>query len=110
MDASRAVIAAAVRALARVDSAITVAQMRVLVLLWTGEPLTLSAVAVRLGVNASNASRTCDRLVTTGFVHRAEQASDRRQIALTLTAKGRAFVTELLHRREEELTAIVDRM
>ena len=66
MLASRAVLAAAVRALESVDRSVTVPQMRVLVLLWTGEPLNLSAVTEGLGVNASNASRTCDRLVNGG--------------------------------------------
>ena len=53
------------------DTTVSVPQMRVLVLLWTGEPLNLSAVAEGLGVNASNASRTCDRLVAAGLVERA---------------------------------------
>ena len=68
MLASRAVAAAMVRSLESVDASVSVPQMRVLVLLWTGEPLNLSAVAEGLGVNASNASRTCDRLVAAGLV------------------------------------------
>jgi DNA-binding MarR family transcriptional regulator len=110
MLASRAVIAAAVRALKSVDPSVSVPQMRVLVLLWTGEPLNVSAVAEGLGVNASNASRSCDRLVGAGFVHRAERATDRRHVSLTLTEHGRAFVEELMKRREQELAAIVGRM
>lgn len=110
MLASRAVIAAAVRALESVDPTVTVPQMRVLVLLWTGEPLNLSAVAEGLGVNASNASRTCDRLVTAGLVDRGEGTVDRRHVALTLTAEGHAFVERLMARREQEFAAIVARM
>lgn len=110
MLASRAVIAAAVRALESVDPGVSVPQMRVLVLLWTGEPLNLSAVAEGLGVNASNASRTCDRLVASGLVHRGEGAVDRRHVVLTLTARGRSFVERLMERREQELADIVGRM
>jgi len=110
MLASRAVIAAAVRALESVDAEISVPQMRVLVLLWTGEPLNLSAVAEGLAVNASNASRTCDRLVAAGFVDRGASATDRRQVALTLTTQGRVLVEKLMLRREQELSAIVARM
>lgn len=110
MSASRAVIAAAVRALESVDPTVSVPQMRVLVLLWTGEPLNLSAVADGLGVNASNASRTCDRLVAAGLVHRGERLVDRRHVALTLTEEGRLFVERLMARREHELAAIVSRM
>ena len=59
MLASRAVAAAMVRSLESVDASVSVTHMRVLVLLSTGEPLNLTAVAEGLGVNASNASRTC---------------------------------------------------
>src|SRR4249919_3401984 len=110
MFASRAVLAAAVRALESVDRSVSVPQMRVLVLLWTGEPLNLSAVADGLGVNASNASRTCDRLVAAGLVDRGELAVDRRHVTLTLTERGRAFVEALMERRERELALIVARM
>lgn len=110
MFASRAVIAAAVKALGSIDSTVSVPQMRVLVLLWTGEPLTLSAVAEGLAVNPSNASRTCDRLVAAGLVDRGEGKPDRRQVALTLTGQGRTLVERLMARREQELGAIVARM
>jgi len=110
MLASRAVTAAVVRSLESMDATMSVPQMRVLVLLWSGEPLNLSAVAEGLGVNASNASRTCDQLVASGFVHRGEGAHDRRQVALTLTARGRGFVERLMGRRERELAAIVTLM
>jgi DNA-binding MarR family transcriptional regulator len=110
MLASRAVAAAMVRSLESVDASVSVTQMRVLVLLWTGEPLNLSAVAEGLGVNASNASRTCDRLVAAGLVDRGEDPVDRRQVSLTLTSRGRAFVERLMTRREHELATIVARM
>jgi DNA-binding MarR family transcriptional regulator len=110
MFASRAVLAAAVRALESVDATVSVPQMRVLVLLWTGAPLNLSAVAEGLGVNASNASRTCDRLVAAGLVDRGERAVDRRHVALTLTTRGRTLVERLMTRREQELATIVARM
>lgn len=110
MLASRAVAAVMVRSLESIDASVSVTQMRVLVLLWTGEPLNLSAVAEGLGVNASNASRTCDRLVSAGLVDRGELTADRRQRVLTLTRKGRTFVERLMNRREQELAEIVGRM
>jgi len=110
MLASRAVAAAMVRSLESVDTSISVTQMRALVLLWTGEPLNLSAVAAGLGVNASNASRTCDRLVSSGLVARGELTADRRHRVLTLTRRGRTFVEKLMARREQELVEIVARM
>lgn len=110
MMASRAFVAAAVRALASIDSSVSVTQMRVLVLLWTGEPLNLTAVAEGLGVNPSNASRTCDRLVAAELVDRADDPADRRHVVLTLTERGRGFVELLMERREQELAAITARM
>ncbi len=110
MFASRAVTAAVVRALESVDATVSVPQMRVLVLLWTGEPLNLSAVAEGLGVNASNASRTCDRLVSDGLISRGQGTIDRRHVTLTLTQKGRDFVERLMARREKELVMIANRM
>jgi DNA-binding MarR family transcriptional regulator len=110
MLASRAVAAAMVRSLESVDASVSVTQMRALVLLWTGEPLNLSAVAEGLGVNASNASRTCDRLVSAGLVDRGELTADRRHRVLTLTRTGRTFVERLMARREQELAEIVARM
>jgi DNA-binding MarR family transcriptional regulator len=110
MLASRAVAAAMVRSLESVDASISVTQMRALVLLWTGERLNLSAVAAGLGVNASNASRTCDRLVSAGLVSRSELTADRRHRVLTLTRAGRTFVERLMARRERELAEIVARM
>ena len=110
MFASRAITAAVVRALESVDASVSVPQMRVLVLLWTGQPLNLSAVADGLGVNASNASRTCDRLVGAGLIARSEGALDRRQVSLSLTRRGTTFVEKLMNRRERELADIVARM
>jgi DNA-binding MarR family transcriptional regulator len=110
MLASRAVAAAMVRSLESVDASVSVTQMRVLVLLWAGQPLNLSAVAEGLGVNASNASRTCDRLVSAGLVDRGELTGDRRHRVLTLTRRGRTFVEKLMARREQELVEIVARM
>jgi DNA-binding MarR family transcriptional regulator len=110
MLASRAVAAVMVRSLESIDASVSVTQMRILVLLWTGEPLNLSAVAEGLGVNASNASRTCDRLVSAGLIDRGELTADRRQRVLTLTRKGRTFVERLMNRREQELAEIVGRM
>jgi len=110
MLASRAVAAAMVRSLESVDATVSVTQMRVIDKLWTGEPLNISAVAEGLGVNASNASRTCDRLVSAGLVDRGELTADRRQRVFTLTRKGRTFVERMMARREQELADIVARM
>lgn len=110
MLASRAVAAVIVRSLAGVDPGVSPTQMRVLVLLWSGAQLNLTTIAGHLGVDSSNASRTCERLVSTGLVARTELEGDRRQRLFTLTADGRRLVDALLTRREQELAGIVARM
>lgn len=110
MRASRVITAAIVRSLGSVDTTITVPQLRTLVLVGSQGPLTVTAVAEALGVNASNASRTCERLVAAGLLDRRAAEDDRRRVALTLTPAGEKVVEEVMHRRREELAAVVHRM
>lgn len=110
MRASRVVTAAIVRSLGSVDDKISVTQLRTLVLVGGQGPLTVTAVADALDVNASNASRTCDRLVTAGLLDRRAAEDDRRRVALTLTRAGEAVVDEVMDRRRAELARVVDRM
>lgn len=108
--ASQVIAGAVVRSLATVDSSVTVPQLRVLVMLSVHGSMNLSAVAERLGVNASNASRTCERLVGAGLVDRREDSQDRRQIALRLAPSGRRLVRKVMRRREELLATVVQEM
>jgi DNA-binding MarR family transcriptional regulator len=110
LDGSKVVAAAIALSLAATDSKVTLPQLRVLVMVDSRGPLNMTAVAEGLGVNASNASRTCDRLVSTGLVARGELTADRRHCVLTLTRRGRTFVERLMARREQELAEIVARM
>jgi DNA-binding MarR family transcriptional regulator len=108
--ASQVIAAAVVRSLATVDSTVTVPQLRVLVMLSVHGKMNLSSVAERLGVNASNASRTCERLVAASLVERREDRQDRRQIVLSLAPSGRRLVRAVMRRREELLTTVVREM
>lgn len=107
LTASRVITAAVVASLAAVDTSVTVPQLRVLVMLDEHESANLGAVASGLGVNPSNASRTCERLVRAGLVHRAENETDRRQLRLTLSPAGRRVLDEVMERRRSMLAAVV---
>jgi len=75
-------------------------QLRVLVLASMQGALNLGAVAEALGVHASNATRTVDRLVVAGLLDRRDSPADRRQLELRLTSKGRDLVESVMsHRR-----------
>jgi DNA-binding MarR family transcriptional regulator len=108
--ASQVVTAAIVRSLAEVDSSLSVPQLRVLVMVANHGPLSMGAVAEALGVNASNASRTCDRLVDAGLLDRSPAEDDRRRVALTLTDRGAALVEQVMERRRADLARVVARM
>ena len=100
MRASRALVGIAAASIAEVDDAVTLPQLRVLVMVSTRGPLNLAAVAAGLEVSASNASRICDRLMRAGLLDRREDPTDRRNVTLTITDRGQAiFDTVTQHRR-----------
>ena len=96
MRASKVMAAAVAYSLEVADPKVTLSQLRVLVMVHDGGPLNMSAVAQRLGVNPSNASRTCDRLVRGGLLDRRDAEDDRRNVSLTLTPSGRRLVAAML--------------
>ena len=110
MTASRTIIAAVVRSLADASEAVSVPQLRVLVMLAGGTRMNLSAVAEALGVNASNASRTCGRLVNLGLVDRQTDPHDRRHVSLALSRSGQRLVADLMRHRERLLAEVVSAM
>lgn len=110
LDATRTINAVIVRSLATADEELTVPQLRVLVILTALTRASLSEVADDLGVNPSNASRTCDQLVRRGLVDRAEDPEDRRRLVLTLSPAGRRLLQEVMDRRRELLAVVVAAM
>lgn len=107
---SRTMTAIVAKTLRDVAEDVSVPQLRVLVLLSSRGAMNLSAVAVQLDVNPSNASRTCDQLVAQGRVTRTVDPQDRRATMLDLTSDGAQFVAELLAARRRLLDAVVGRM
>ncbi len=74
---------------------VTLAQCHVLIELGECETLTLAALARRLCLDASTLSRTVDLLVKAKLVNRVTNPTNRRSVALSLTAKGRTKVNRL---------------
>ena len=110
IEASQVMTGIIVHSLSEVDSTVTVPQLRVLVMLSQDERVNVNAVAAELGVNASNASRTCDRLVEMGFVRRTDDPEDRRRVRLSLTRSGERLLAAVMDRRRREFAAIVGDM
>ena len=107
LAASRALVGIAAASIAAVDDDVTVPQLRVLVMVDTKGPLNLAAVAAGLGVNPSNASRICDRLIRAGLLDRQDSPDDRRNITLSLTNAGRRLVNKMMKHRRTAITRVL---
>jgi DNA-binding MarR family transcriptional regulator len=88
MTVSRALVGIAVRSVNAAPIEVTLVQHRLLVLLATGGDQTVGALADQLAVNASNASRLCDRLQRLGLVTRDRSSRDGRAVDVSLTTSG----------------------
>jgi DNA-binding MarR family transcriptional regulator len=74
------------------DSSVTMAQMRVLMLLAGVGETRMSELAGALRVSLSTASGLVDRLVESHLVARHTDSVDRRQVLVSLSADGAAFL------------------
>jgi DNA-binding MarR family transcriptional regulator len=68
-----------------VDMSLTLAQMKVIYVAAASGPLTMGALAERLGTSLSSTSGAVDRLVRKGLLARREDESDRRQVLVVPT-------------------------
>jgi DNA-binding MarR family transcriptional regulator len=110
MRASTVITAIVVRSLTSATPHVTVVQARVLVIVWGLGSANVNAVAEGLGVNASNASRTCDRLVKAGLLTREQADDDRRHVVLRLSPAGQALIDSVMQRRCTELEKVASRL
>jgi DNA-binding MarR family transcriptional regulator len=108
--ASRVFVALSVQSLAEVDEIVTLVQLRALVVLTSRGPANLSTLAEALGVHASNASRTCEALVSMGLIDRRDDPNDRRNVVLAPRDRGREVVRAVLDRRSALLADLLGRL
>lgn len=107
LTASRVLVGISARSLAEVEDSVTLTQFRTLVVLDGHGPSRLNRLAERLDVTASTALRMVDRLIAAGLVDRRENAQDRREVVIDLTAAGRSLVRKVTRRRRAEIERIV---
>jgi|tagenome__1003787_1003787.scaffolds.fasta_scaffold20244886_1 DNA-binding MarR family transcriptional regulator len=110
LRASKVISAAIALSLEGADVHLSLPQLRALAVIDARGPANLSAVAEGLGVNASNASRACDRLVRNGLLDRREDPHDRRSVVLTLTRDGRRLLDGIMKKRHTVLMQVMGRM
>jgi len=110
LDACRVLVAITARSMAATSDVTDLLHLRALVILSSGPPLSLGALAQAVGIHLTRASRLCDRLVARGFIDRADDPQNRRQLLLRLTPAGREVVDEVMHERAEQIRPILARM
>jgi DNA-binding MarR family transcriptional regulator len=101
--ATRVLVALSAQSVAKIEDRVTLPQLRVLVIIASRGPQNLSFVAQALGVHPSNSTRTCDKLVEAGLIHRSEDPTDRRNLVLQITESGR----QLIHTMNEHRRAVI---
>ena len=107
LTAARALVALAVRSVNASPVEVTLVQHRVLVLLASQGEQSVSALAGQLGVNASNASRVCDRLQRLGLVTRRRSTTDARSVKVALTSEGTQVLRAVIEHRRGEVREIL---
>jgi DNA-binding MarR family transcriptional regulator len=110
LSAARLLVALSARSIAHVDQAITIPQMRTLVILSTRGPSKIAVLAGLLGVQPSTATRMVDRLVAAGLIDRKPNPESRRELIVEPTERGREIVVAVTARRRAEIAAVVARM
>jgi DNA-binding MarR family transcriptional regulator len=86
---------------------LTVMQFRALVYLDLNPGASLSAVAEHLGLTLPTVSAMIDGMVENGMVHRAECATDRRRVELSLTPRGENLLAKAINGTEKRLEEII---
>jgi DNA-binding MarR family transcriptional regulator len=108
LTSARALVALAVRSINAAPVEVTVMQHRVLVLLAAHREQSVSDLAEQLGVNASNASRVCDRLQRLGLVARHRSAADARSVTVALTPEGMDLLNAVNRFRRKEIRRVLE--
>lgn len=107
---SRALVGIAVRSINAAPVEVTLTQHRLLVLLATGGDQTVKALAEQLEVNASNASRLCDRLQRLGMLDRDRSSNDGREVVVSLSVNGRSLLETVRTHRRHDVQRVLSQM
>ena len=110
LEVAGTLVGISIRGIAQGPIDLTVAQHRVLVLIEGAGVVSVTEVALQLGVNQSNASRHCGRLADLGLVVRDRARHDARAVELRLTAAGRRQVRAVNSARLREIRSVLSGM
>jgi DNA-binding MarR family transcriptional regulator len=109
-EAASALISVFEAAREQAHTRLSASQLQALLAVEREEGLNLNALAERLSVILSSASRLCDRLVAAGVLDREPSSADRREVILTVTNAGQALLDELRLDRQRRLEEVLAAM
>jgi DNA-binding MarR family transcriptional regulator len=85
---------------------LTMAQAKLLYVVAATAELSMSSIAHRLGVTLSTASGAVDHLVSAGYLTRADDPANRRQVRVSVTPAGFERLEQLRELSSRQLTAL----
>lgn len=107
---SRLLVAIWARSIARIDETITIPQLRALLVLAAGEPMSVEELSRALGVERSATGEVAERLAGAGLVALGLRRKPRRVLQVVLTARGAKVVADFAAFRHQELARVVHLM
>ena len=107
LELTRVLVALAERSVAVAAPTVSLPQFRALLVLDRVGPCNGGGLAEHLGTHGSTVTRICDRLVALEYVTRDQRPENRREVALEVTAQGRAVVRAVEAYRADELGRLV---
>ncbi len=88
------------------ETDLTIAQLRTLLVLAEEGPLVIGQIAHRMGIGLSTGGHLVDRLVQAGLAERTEDPEDRRRTLARLTPKGEDLYMRFFNRIQQMQTLI----
>ncbi len=90
------------------SSGLTLAQLRILLLLYSEGPSHMSAIASQMNIALSSATGIVDNLVKKGMVHRKIDDNDRRLVICRLTLSGEESIGRLWSMGENQMEELLE--
>lgn len=89
---------------------ITMAQAKLLYVVATAGELSMSEIALRLGVTISTTSGAVERLVELGLLARIEDPANRRQVRVSVTEMGTATLEQVRELSTRQVRTLFERI
>lgn len=89
---------------------LTWAHRKILLMIESGGPQKMSAIARQISVTMSGATAVVDKMVQAGLVTRELSPSDRRVVLIAISEKGRALMSDCVARQEKCFESVLDRL